>query len=367
MKTFSTKELYKRQTTLSEVGQKGQEQLQGCKVLIIGCGGLGNAAAVYLAASGVGELHLVDFDRVSLSNLPRQVFYTPSDVGKLKSSVLADYIQSIAPHIYVHSSAEGLTKENAIDLVSSTDFVLDCTDQLAIKYLINDACVLTKKPLIYGSLYKFDGYVASFNLRNKDGSFSCNLRDAFPEMPKEQVPNCAEVGTMNTIVGLIGLMQANELIKLVTGIGAPLKNRILIFNSLDNSQYTMKLQKQFDTSSLAKIFEQSSYQDPYCETQDPDLLISANDLKERISNPKSAKLMQIISVIEDTSLDLPMEVQAKIPLSELIAENLHFNDDDEVIVICNRGISSYVATKRIQNHFPRIKVKSLEGGIVAYE
>ncbi len=366
MHTFSKNELYKRQTTLSEVGQLGQEKLLQTKVLVIGCGGLGNAAAVYLAASGVGELHLVDFDTVSVSNLHRQVFYSPDDVGKQKTAVLARYISSIAPHIKLELNNTGITKENAFGLVEKTDFVLDCTDHLPTKYLINDVCVLSKKPLIYGSLYKFDGYVASFNLQETNQKFSCNLRDAFPELPKEQVPNCAEVGTMNTIVGIIGLMQANELIKLATGIGTPLKNTLLIFNSLDNSQFNMTLQKRFDNNSLRGIFEKTTYTDAYCETQDARLLISAEKLKEKITDGKAKNHLQIISVIEDLTTVLPFDVQAKIPLSELVEEDLHFKEQDEVVVICNRGISSYEATKRIQQQFPNLRVKSLEGGITGY-
>ena len=367
MKSYSKKDLYKRQTTLSEIGQSGQEKLLRSKVLIIGCGGLGNAAAVYLAASGVGALHLVDFDTVSVSNLHRQVFYTPSDVGQSKTEVLGRYIGSMAPHVQLQLTPEEFTKENAFELVKSVDYVLDCTDQLSIKYLINDACVLNNKPLIYGSLYKFDGYVASFNLLETNSSYSCNLRDAFPELPKEQVPNCSEVGTMNTIVGIIGLMQANELIKLATGVGEPLKNELLIYNSLNNSQFRMRLQKQFDNSTLASIFEQSSYRDTSCEVQDPALLISAKELKEKLSENSPENRLQLISVIEDPSTVLPFKVQAKIPLSDLIEKDLHFSDRDEVVVVCNRGISSYEATKRIQHHFPGVNVKSLEGGITEYE
>ncbi len=367
MKSYSKNDLYKRQTTLSEIGQSGQEKLLRSRVLIIGCGGLGNAAAVYLAASGVGELHLVDFDTVSISNLHRQVFYTPSDVGRPKTEVLARYIRSSAPHIQLQLTSDGFTKENAFELVNGVDFVVDCTDQLPIKYLINDVCVLNNKPLIYGSLYKFDGYVASFNLRETDTSYSCNLRDAFPELPKEKVPNCAEVGTMNTIVGIIGLMQANELIKLATGVGEPLKNELLIYNSLNNSQFRMRLQKQFDNSMLTSIFEASSYSDVTCEVQDPTLLISAKKLKEKLSDKTQKNRLQIISVIEDPTTELPFEVQAKIPLSDLVEKDLNFSNMDKVVVICNRGISSYEATKRIRNHFPDLDVKSLEGGITEYE
>ena len=366
MKSITKEELYKRQTTLQEIGTKGQQKLLQTKVLVVGCGGLGNAAAVYLAASGISELHLVDFDTISESNLHRQVFYEIKDIGKSKVEVLAQHIQSISPFVKVKTYKIPISKENVFDIIADVHYVLDCTDSLPIKYLLNDSCVLKDKPLIYGSLYKFDGYVASFNVKDSRGAFGTNLRDAFPEMSKQQVPNCSEVGTLNTIVGIIGLMQANEVLKLVTGVGKPLTNELLIYNSLDNSQFKMKLKKFINKETIANIFESTSYFDPSCEIQDQALLISADELKTMLSSRTNVREFNIISVIEDINTPLPFEVDARIPLSKLNVDNFEIKNRKEYVIVCNRGISSYTATQKIKEKYPNLNVLSLKGGITNY-
>lgn len=373
MKEITKDELYKRQTTLQEVGTIGQQKLLKTKVLVVGCGGLGNAASVYLAASGIGKLHLVDFDTVSLSNLHRQVFYTTEDIGKSKAEVLAKYIESISPFVKVKISETAVSKSNVFKLIKDVDYVLDCTDSLPIKYLVNDACVLKEKPLIYGSLYKFDGYVASFNIKNSEGAFGANLRDAFPEMSKQQVPNCSEIGTLNTIVGIIGLMQANEVLKLVTNTGKPLVNELLIYNSLENSQFKMKLKKSVSKEQIRAIFKNENYFDPNCQIQDKELLISADELKSKLSpgttvaNDSLVKPnLIIISVIEDLNTALPFKVDVKIPLSDLNVEDLALDEQKEYVIVCNQGVSSYTATQRIKEKHPNLNVLSLERGITNF-
>lgn len=185
-------QLFKRQITLSEIGEIGQQKLQNAKVLVVGCGGLGSPVAVYLASSGVGKIHLVDFDTVDSTNLHRQVFYSLEDVGKSKAAVLSAFIKKRAPFTEVSFTNYPITKENVFELIENVAIVVDGTDSLPTKYLLNDACVLKNKPLVYGSLYKFDGYVATFNVLQKDGNYSSNLRDAFPEMATD-IPNCEEV------------------------------------------------------------------------------------------------------------------------------------------------------------------------------
>jgi molybdopterin/thiamine biosynthesis adenylyltransferase len=233
-------QLFKRQLTLPEIGETGQQKLQNAVVLVVGCGGLGSPIAVYLAASGIGKIHLVDFDTVDVSNLHRQVFYSLEDVGKPKAEVLSAFIKKRAPFTEVSFTNKPITKNNVFELIENVDIIVDGTDSLPIKYLLNDACVIKKKPLVYGSLYKFDGYVATFNIVQKDGSYSANLRDAFPEMATD-IPNCEEAGTLNSIVGIIATHQVNEVLKLITGIGEPLTNQLLVYNSLQNTQLKMKL------------------------------------------------------------------------------------------------------------------------------
>lgn len=224
-------QLFKRQITLAEIGEIGQEKLQKASVLVVGCGGLGSPIAVYLASSGIGKMHLIDFDTVDVTNLHRQVFYSLEDLGKSKAAVLSEFIKKRAPFTEVSFTNKPITKNNVLELIENVDVVIDGTDSLPTKYLINDACVIKSKPLVYGSLYKFDGYVATFNVQQKDGSCSANLRDAFPKMATD-IPNCEEAGTLNAIVGIIAIAQVNEVLKLITGIGNPLINELLIYNSL---------------------------------------------------------------------------------------------------------------------------------------
>ncbi|MET2986586.1 HesA/MoeB/ThiF family protein [Aureibaculum conchae] len=367
----SPKQLFLRQTTLPEVGKSGQQKLQQTTVLIVGCGGLGNTVATSLAGSGIGTIHLVDFDVVDVSNLHRQLFFTPDDIGKPKVFILGKYLTKIAPFTQVIEHNLVITKENVFDLITKVDYVLDCTDSLPTKYLLSDACVLRNKPFIYGSLYKYDGYVASFNIPQDDGSTTANLRDAFPEISKDAIPNCSEIGTLNTIVGIIGLMQANEVLKLVCGIGKPLINQLLIYNSLENSRFKMKL-KMTDTCHserirrISQLFENETYFDANCELQDKSLLISAKTLRKKLSHGEASLGLTIISVIEDLDIKLPFSVHKKIPLSRLKVEELNLQENKEYVIVCMRGISSYIATQKIKETSPKINVLSLTNGISNY-
>ncbi len=363
---ITKEQLYKRQITLKEVGESGQQKLLQTHVTVIGCGGLGSAAAVYLAASGIGNIQLVDYDEVDLSNLHRQVFYTTKDVGKLKVEILANHIMTISPFIKVSTTNSAISKENVFDVIAKTDYVLDCTDSLPIKYLINDACVLKGTPLIYGSLYKFDGYVASFNIKISATSYSANLRDAFPNISKEAIPNCSEIGTLNTIVGMIGVMQANEVLKMVTETGTSLVNQLLIYNSLENSQYKMQLKNTFTKERIQKIFDVESYADPNCEVQDELLLISAKMLRQKLSFGEASQKLHIISVIENKNAQHPFQVHQKIPLSKFKVTAQHFNKNNEYVIVCSKGISSYIALQQIKATHPDLNVLSLKNGITNY-
>jgi len=352
---------FKRQTTLSEIGEPGQKRLQNSKVLIIGCGGLGSPIAIYLATSGVGELHLVDFDKVSVSNLHRQVFFKIEDVARSKVEVLSKEIEKRAPFTKVSFTDKAVDKQSILKLISKYDLVVDGTDNLTIKYLINDACVLSGKPLVYGSLYKFDGYVASFNLKQNDGSFSCNLRDAFPKIARD-IPNCGEAGTLNPIVGIISLLQANEVIKIITGTGRPIIDELLIYNSLSNSQFKLKL-KRNDKLDFEEIFTNATYLGPNCDIQDTELLISARDLKNKLKD----KALEIINVSQDLNTEPPFKVHTKVPYYSFKVENLKPDLRKTYVVVCNKGITSYSATLRIKEKYPDLKVFSLQEGTDKFE
>ena len=359
MKKIKKEDIFKRQTTLSEIGEVGQQKLQNAKVLVVGCGGLGSPVAVYLASSGIGRLHLVDFDKVAVSNLHRQVFYALKDVGKYKSKVLADFIKERSPFTETTFSTEPITKSNVLEMVSDFDIVVDGTDSLPTKYLLNDACVLKEKPLVYGSLYKFDGYVSTFNLPQSNGRFSAHLRDAFPEMNTD-IPNCEEAGTLNAIVGMIATAQVNEVLKIITEVGKPLSNELLIYNALHNSQLKMKLTSKVSKEEIAEIFATEHYEDPACGIQNPHWLISSEELASKLGESN----LTLIAVLPN--LKLPFEVDQIIPIEEFDAKNFSVDFDKTYVMICQRGINSYKATQQVKNMHPNAKVFSLAGGIHNY-
>lgn len=357
---FNKDTYFQRQTTLTEIGLAGQELLQKAKVLVIGCGGLGSPVAIYLATSGIGELHLVDFDTVSVSNLHRQVFFKVKDVHQPKVEILAKEIEKRAPFTKVSFTNKSVNKNSILELISNYDVVVDGTDNLQIKYLINDACVIKEKPLVYGSLYKFDGYVATFNVLNGDGDYTCNLRDAFPEIATD-IPNCEEAGTLNPIVGIIALLQVNEVIKLITKTGKLLINQLLIYNALENSQLKIKLKKN-KALIISAIFKDSNYLDAHCTTQDSALLISPSKLKEKMGDEK----LEIISVINNLQIGIPFNVDKKIPYKKFDIESFFPDFDKTYVIICTKGITSYDVTLKIKNKYPDLAVFSLYEGIEKY-
>ena len=345
-----------RQTTLAEIGVEGQQKLQNASVLVIGCGGLGNPLAIYLATSGVGKLHLVDFDVVSVSNLHRQVFYKTDDIGKSKAEILASEVKKRAPFTQVTFSNNAVDKQSVLALISNFDVIVDATDNLQVKYLINDACVLSKKPLVYGSLYKYDGYVATFNVPDKNGDYSCNLRDAFPEIATD-IPNCEQAGTLNPIVGIISLLQVNEVIKLITKTGKLLTNTLLVYNALENSQFKIKLKKN-SKLHVEIIFKNTTYLDEGCSTQDPSFLIEADAFK-KIMNDDA---FRIINVGNSYEIPLPFKVHHQVSLTSFNADDFSPDFTKSYIVVCKKGISSYEVLLQIKEKYPMLSIFSLKEG-----
>ena len=352
-------QLFKRQITLSEIGEVGQQKLQNAKVLVVGCGGLGSVIAVYLASSGVGEIHLVDFDSVDITNLHRQVFYALEDVGKSKAAVLSQFIKKRAPFTEVSSTNNPITKDNVFELISTVDVVVDGTDSLPIKYLLNDACVLKGKPLVYGSLYKFDGYVSVFNVKQKDRSYSPNLRDAFPKMATD-IPNCEEAGTLNSIVGMIATQQVNEVLKLITGVGKPLTGELLIYNSLENTQLKMKLKNIVSKEEIETIFKKERYFEANCKIQNENSQISSQELKERLGEEN----LELIAVLPD--LKLPFKVHQTMPIQEFNVDKFEVDFKKTYVIICQRGFNSSRAVDMLKEKYPKGNFLNLTGGISSY-
>jgi molybdopterin/thiamine biosynthesis adenylyltransferase len=230
---------YNRHVILDQVGLEGQLKLKAAKVLVIGAGGLGCPVLQYLTAAGVGTIGIIDFDTIDLSNLQRQILFTKNDLGKNKAEVAAQRLKQLNDQVKFKAYPERLTTKNALELFSAYDLIIDGTDNFSTRYLVNDAAVLTNKPLVYGSIYKFEGQVAVFNYEN-----GATYRCLFPVPPKAgTVKNCSEIGVIGVLPGIIGTQQANEAIKIIVGIGKPLSGQLLIYDALKASYLTVGIQR----------------------------------------------------------------------------------------------------------------------------
>ncbi len=225
---------YKRHLVLHEVGGQGQQKLKEAKVLVIGAGGLGSPVLMYLAAAGVGTLGIIDDDIVSLDNLQRQVIHDTTHVGVLKTQSAAETIKRLNPHVETKLHSERLTSENALEVISQYDVIADGSDNFATRYLVNDACYLAKKPLVFAALGPFDGYLTTFRAfeTGTEGNPYPNYRDIFPDAPPPgTVANCSEVGILGAVAGVMGTLQALEVIKELTGVGDTLAGRLMIYDA----------------------------------------------------------------------------------------------------------------------------------------
>src|SRR4051812_40281507 len=230
---------YARHLSLPEVGMEGQAKLKEARVLLVGAGGLGSPVALYLAAAGVGTLGIVDFDRVDVTNLQRQVLHSTGDIGRPKTESARVRLHGVTPHVDVRTYDEALTSENALDIIRRYDIVVDGTDNFQTRYLTNDACVILGKPNVYGSIFRFEGQASVF--ATPDGPcYRCLFREP---PPPGLVPSCAEGGVFGVLPGLVGMVQATETVKLILGIGEPLVGRLLLVDALRMSFRTIQLRK----------------------------------------------------------------------------------------------------------------------------
>lgn len=358
-------ERYNRQIILKGFGETAQQQLLKAKVLVIGAGGLGCPALQYLAAAGVGHLGIVDDDTVSLSNLHRQILFTTPDIGKLKTEVAAKRLQEMNPQIGIVTHPIRLQKGNILDILSRYDYILDGTDNFESRYLINDACAMLSKPLIFAAVSGFEGQLAIFNAADNLAG-STNYRDIFPVPPdKGEIPNCAENGVLGVLPGIIGTMAAAETIKLITKTGEPLRNKILNYNLLTHQQYIINISQSSDyvlPKSVAE-FLNMEYQDT-CEAphgyEEIDT-IALSKLREQ----ESVILIDVREKHEVPVLD--KQVFTQVPMSELSAFITKGFSQKHVVLICQHGIRSVAAAEALQEKFGSSKkIYSLKGGIVKW-
>lgn len=361
-------ERYNRQMLLKQFGETGQQKLLQAKVLVVGAGGLGCPVLQYLAAAGVGKIGIIDDDIVALSNLHRQVLYSVHDIGLSKAERAAFVLQQLNPEITIVAYNERLTVQNALDIIAAFDIVVDGTDNFSTRYMINDACVLLNKPLVYGAVSQFEGQVAIFNSNQQNGKPSVNYRDLFPQPPGEgEIQNCEEAGVLGVLPGIIGTMQANETIKLITGIGQPLINRLLTYNALNNQTYELILSVRTEIASLipsnAEAFKATDYEQ-ICSS--PAVTFEINtDVFDQIVEDGNATIIDVRELEEYPAVTEFAHIQ--IPLLQ-IREKMPATMEDTVVVFCQSGKRSLQAAQYLSGVVgDSKKVYSLKGGILQWK
>ena len=359
---------YSRHLIMPEVGVDGQRRLKAGSVLCVGAGGLGSPAAMYLAAAGVGRIGVVDFDVVDFSNLQRQIIHGTPDVGRSKLASAKDRLLAINPHVQVDTYETALSSENAFDLFGPYDVILDGTDNFPTRYLTNDACVLLGKPNAYGSIFRFEGQASVFAAKNGP----C-YRCLYPEPPPPGlVPSCAEGGVLGVLPGVIGVIQATEAIKLITGIGEPLVGRFLIYDALRMRFRELKLKKDPDCPvcgthrTVNTLIDYDQFCGIHPAVPEPAALsngieITSVELKRRLDRGDK---LTLVDVREPNEYQINRIVgTVLIPLGEVPRRYAEVDKDDEVVVYCKMGGRSAKAADFLRSvGFGR--VLNLKGGIL---
>jgi molybdopterin/thiamine biosynthesis adenylyltransferase/rhodanese-related sulfurtransferase len=355
---------YARHYSLKDFGREGQQKLLEAKVLVIGAGGLGCPALQYLTASGIGTIGIVDHDLIALSNLQRQVLYATKDIGKSKAKVACEKLKRLNPEIQIDVYDLEINAKNALEIISTYDIVVDCTDNFASRYLINDACVLLEKPLVFGAIFQYEGQVAVFNV--EENGRSINYRNLFPKPPPpDEVQDCNEAGVLGALPGIIGIMQASEVIKVLTGIGEVLVGKLLIFNLLNYEIFVLEITNEEAISTLIpkdKIeFETTDYNWRCGFSNRKIEELSPSDFLSKIGGSDTV----VIDVREKHELPIADFPNLNIPLSEL-DENLSELRESNIVLFCQSGKRSLKASEILLEKFgDSKKIGHLKGGIIA--
>lgn len=354
---------YARHLVLPEIGAEGQERLKRGRVLIVGAGGLGSPAALYLAAAGVGTVGIVDFDVVDETNLQRQILHSTLDVGRPKVESARERLLAINPHISVEIYRETLSSTNAIEIISRYDIVVDGTDNFPVRYLVNDTCVFQKKPHVYGSIFRFEGQASVFDAQ-RGPCYRC-LYPAPP--PPGLVQNCADAGVVGVLPGIIGSIQANEALKLMLGIGDPLVGRLLLFDALTMEFRMMRIAKDpacpvcGEHPSITQLIDY----DEFCGITSPrnqeeeERTMTADELKARIDGGNPPFLLDVREPYEEHIASLGGTL---IPLGHLAGRLDELDKEEEIVVYCHHGIRSAHAVSFLRRAGFK-NVKNLSGGI----
>jgi adenylyltransferase/sulfurtransferase len=359
---------YSRHLIIPEVGLEGQRRLKASRVLLVGAGGLGSPLGLYLAAAGVGHLGLVDFDLVDLTNLHRQVIHGTKDLGRPKLDSARDRIADVNPHVRVETYDTRLTSENALEIVRGYDVVIDGTDNFPTRYLVNDACVLSGIPNVYGSIFRFEGQVSIF--ATEDGPcYRCLFREP---PPPGLVPSCAEGGVLGVLPGLVGMLQATEAIKLLLGIGQPLIGRLLLVDALRAQFRTLKLRRDPDCPACGthELKELIDYEE-FCGVRKAAAEARANAVPEITPSELATRLargddLDLIDVREPHEWEIARIAGARlIPLGTFAEVLPTLSRDRDIVVHCKGGSRSAKAVRQLLDA-GFVNVTNLAGGITRW-
>ncbi|ANW97017.1 dinucleotide-utilizing protein [Wenyingzhuangia fucanilytica] len=334
------KTLYSRHLLLNEIGLEGQEKIKAAKVLVIGAGGLGCPIIQYLTAAGVGTIGIVDGDTVDVTNLQRQILFTVDDIGKSKARAVANRMKQLNPYVKFNIIHEFLNKDNALALFNQYDIVVDGSDNFQTRYLCNDAAILTNKPLVFGSIFKFEGQVSVFNYNNGP-----TYRCLYPTPPKAgSVPSCSEIGVLGVLPGIIGSYQANEVIKIICGIGEILSGKLLTINTLNNQHFVLGFEKNNNLNITELI--------------DYDFFCGVEEFEHEIEFSELTSTHELIDIRTSLERDIQNIGGTHIPEEKIRNNPNLLNLDKKIVLYCETGTRSNQLIKDLN-----LKVYSLKGGI----
>jgi len=341
---------YNRHLILNEIGESGQLKLKQAKVLVIGAGGLGCPILQYLTAAGVGSIGIIDHDTIDQSNLQRQILYSHDDIGKFKAEVAANKLSRLNPFVNFEIFVQRLTSEIAIELFSKYDIVVDGSDNFPTRYLVNDTAVLTKKPVVFGSIFKFEGQVSVFNHKNGP-----TYRCLYPNPPKpNEVPNCSEIGVLGVLPGIIGSLQANEVLKMICGVGEVLSGKLLTYNALTMQQLVLSFKKN-ETIQITGLDADYSF---FCGLPKSSLEITKGELEK---NLEQYNLLDVRENYEHAQYNIGGQ---HIPLGELANRNIEVSQEKDLVVYCKAGVRSKMAIEILKDKGFAKQLLNLKGGIL---
>ena len=352
---------YSRHLLLPEIGLAGQQKLKAARVLVVGCGGLGCPVLQYLAAAGVGTLGLLDFDTVDDSNLQRQVLFATADVGQPKAVVATEKLRAQNPFITLQTHQVVLSAANALALFAGYDLVVDCSDNFATRYLVNDACVVLGKPLVFGAIFKFEGQVSVFNYQNGP-TYRC--LHPVPPAPGD-APNCAQIGVLGVLPGLIGTMQANEALKIILQIGEVLSGRLLLVDVLSMRFQTIRFRAVAANQQLIRLADDYA---AFCGEAPLEALaarapeISADELKAWQHSGRPLQLLDVREPHEYARRNIGGQL---LPLGQLAEHISAIRPDVSVVVHCASGVRSQQAAQLLLAH-GFVEIYSLRNGLADY-